>query len=220
MLCDMTRLIHMCDMTHWYALHCSIIHVASLIRMCDMTHSCVWQASFVWTQLHDSNDECQWQEWRVRHFALVICTGECEWRVRMRSHTFTRLEWRVQMTSVNVESHTNDENEECITITRRERRVRMTSANDESLVSRVRMTHNSTRHYILYSSFNDSSFARNVSSLDDSNDSSFACVTYIIKTCDMSHSYVLHSHRSEDQICSRKMNDSSELFLRIQNLIK
>ena len=42
-----TRLIHMCDMTHSYVRHDSFICVTWLIHMCDMTHSYVWHDSFI-----------------------------------------------------------------------------------------------------------------------------------------------------------------------------
>ena len=61
--CD--RLVHMCDLTHWYVWHDAFIFATWLIHMCDMTHSCmtlayVWQThSYVW---HDS---LIWVTWRI-----------------------------------------------------------------------------------------------------------------------------------------------------------
>jgi len=67
-------LIHMCDMTHWYVWHDTLICVTWLIDMCDMTHSYVWHDSFMcvmtdsyvpWPLHMSSSQFISWHTWMI-----------------------------------------------------------------------------------------------------------------------------------------------------------
>ena len=65
-----TWLIHMCDMTHLYMWHDSLICATWLIHVSDMTHSHVW---------HDTRHVCDMTYWYVWHDVLICVT----WRTQV-----------------------------------------------------------------------------------------------------------------------------------------
>jgi len=71
--------IDMCDMTHWYVWHDSLIRVTWLIDTCDMTHWYVWHDSLICvTWLIDMCDMTHWYVWQDMREMWFICDV---WRI-------------------------------------------------------------------------------------------------------------------------------------------
>jgi len=80
-----TRLTHMCDMTHWYVWHDSSIRATWPIRMCEMTHLNVRHDVFacvIWL-IH----MCDMTYLQVWHGGCLIWLSQT-WRIHMRHDPF------------------------------------------------------------------------------------------------------------------------------------
>ena len=81
----------MCDMTHSYVWHDSIICVTWLIHMCDMTHSYVWHGKFT-CQIHVWHGSFTCVTWQIHVWHGSFTCATCQIHVWHGSFTYvTRL---------------------------------------------------------------------------------------------------------------------------------
>jgi len=78
-----TWLIDICDMTHWWVCHDSLILVTWLIHICDMTHSYMWPDSFISVSWLVS---CVWHHSCIRVTWLIYICDMTDWPWSQQSH--------------------------------------------------------------------------------------------------------------------------------------
>ena len=84
----------MCDMTHWYLWHDSLMSVSWLIDTCDMTHSYMWHDSFIYVT------------WLIHKCVMtrVMCVTSLMHTCDM-THLHLRHDWLTLVTAVTYVWH-------------------------------------------------------------------------------------------------------------------